>query len=103
MTILISGGSKSGKSMLAQELTLRLAGGGKHYYVATMIPASFPTASSPKIIGAGKSKISTYKGIPTVRIFQRKEDILAFLCCLFSFNVIVFSPFLRRCLLPANT
>lgn len=39
MTILISGGSKSGKSMLAQELTLRLAGGGKHYYVATMIPA----------------------------------------------------------------
>lgn len=39
MTILISGGSKSGKSMLAQELTLRLANGGKHYYVATMIPA----------------------------------------------------------------
>lgn len=39
MTVLISGGSKSGKSMLAQELTLRLAGGGKHYYVATMIPA----------------------------------------------------------------
>ena len=39
MTVLISGGSKSGKSMLAQELTLRLANGCKHYYVATMIPA----------------------------------------------------------------
>ena len=39
MTILISGGSKSGKSLFAQELTLRLAKGGKRYYVATMIPA----------------------------------------------------------------
>lgn len=39
MTILISGGSKSGKSLFAQELTLRLANGGKRYYVATMIPA----------------------------------------------------------------
>lgn len=39
MTILLSGGSKSGKSLFAQELTLRLANGGKRYYVATMIPA----------------------------------------------------------------
>lgn len=39
MTILLSGGSKSGKSLFAQELTLRLADGGKRYYVATMIPA----------------------------------------------------------------
>ena len=39
MTVLISGGSKSGKSLFAQELTLRLADGGKRYYVATMIPA----------------------------------------------------------------
>ena len=39
MRVLISGGSKSGKSLLAQELTLRLANGGKRYYVATMIPA----------------------------------------------------------------
>ncbi|MGM9523491.1 MAG: bifunctional adenosylcobinamide kinase/adenosylcobinamide-phosphate guanylyltransferase [Faecousia sp.] len=39
MTILLSGGSKSGKSLFAQELTLRLANGSRRYYVATMIPA----------------------------------------------------------------
>ena len=33
MTILLSGGSKSGKSLFAQELTLRLANGGRRYYV----------------------------------------------------------------------
>lgn len=39
MTILLSGGSKSGKSLFAQELALRLANGSRRYYVATMIPA----------------------------------------------------------------
>ncbi len=39
MTVFISGGAKCGKSGLAQELTLALSGGGKHYYVATMIPS----------------------------------------------------------------
>lgn len=38
MIVLISGGAKNGKSDYAQELTLRLAGGGKHYYIATMLP-----------------------------------------------------------------
>jgi len=38
MTILVSGGSKSGKSGYAQDLAVKLAGGGKLYYVATMIP-----------------------------------------------------------------
>jgi len=33
----ISGGAKNGKSTLAQDLAVALAGGGKHYYVATMI------------------------------------------------------------------
>ena len=37
MTFFISGGAKNGKSTLAQDLTVFLAGGGKHYYVATMI------------------------------------------------------------------
>lgn len=37
MTFFISGGAKNGKSTLAQDLTLALAGGGKRYYVATMI------------------------------------------------------------------
>ena len=38
MTVFISGGAKNGKSDFAQELAVRLADGGKHYYVATMIP-----------------------------------------------------------------
>ena len=37
MTVFISGGAKNGKSTLAQDVTLALAAGGKHYYVATMI------------------------------------------------------------------
>jgi len=37
MTVFISGGAKNGKSTLAQNLTVSLAKGGKHYYVATMI------------------------------------------------------------------
>lgn len=36
MNILILGGSKSGKSDYAQEIALKLADGGVHYYVATM-------------------------------------------------------------------
>lgn len=39
MTVFISGGAKNGKSALAQDLALALSKGGKHYYVATMIPA----------------------------------------------------------------
>ena len=38
MTCFISGGAKCGKSSLAQDLAVALARGGKHYYVATMIP-----------------------------------------------------------------
>ena len=38
MTIFLSGGAKNGKSMLAQRLSKALAGGGRLYYAATMIP-----------------------------------------------------------------
>lgn len=38
MTYFISGGAKCGKSILAQDLSVALAKGGKHYYVATLIP-----------------------------------------------------------------
>ena len=38
MTVFISGGAKCGKSSFAQDLTVALAGNGKRYYVATMIP-----------------------------------------------------------------
>ena len=39
MTYFISGGAKCGKSAMAQDLTVALARGSKHYYVATMIPS----------------------------------------------------------------
>lgn len=39
MIIFITGGAKNGKSSLAQDLTVQLAGSGKRYYIATMIPA----------------------------------------------------------------
>ena len=38
MTILLSGGNKNGKSGYAQDIAVKLADGGKLYYVATMIP-----------------------------------------------------------------
>lgn len=38
MTVFISGGAKNGKSDFAQNLAVKLANGGTHYYVATMIP-----------------------------------------------------------------
>ena len=39
MKVLVSGGAKNGKSSYAQDLAVALSQGGKHYYVATMIPA----------------------------------------------------------------
>ena len=39
MKILLTGGSKSGKSDLAQDLAIYLSPEGRRYYVATMIPA----------------------------------------------------------------
>ena len=38
MIVLITGGAKNGKSSYAQELAVKLAHGGIHYYIATMIP-----------------------------------------------------------------
>lgn len=39
MIVFITGGAKNGKSSLAQDLAVKLAGGNKHYYIATMIPS----------------------------------------------------------------
>ena len=38
MNVLLSGGCKNGKTSFAQDIAVKLSGGGKHYYVATMIP-----------------------------------------------------------------
>ena len=39
MTLFLSGGAKSGKSSLAQDLAVKLSGDAKRYYVATLIPS----------------------------------------------------------------
>ena len=39
MTVFVSGGAKNGKSSFAQNLAVKLAKDGRHYYVATMIPS----------------------------------------------------------------
>ncbi|MBQ6012628.1 MAG: bifunctional adenosylcobinamide kinase/adenosylcobinamide-phosphate guanylyltransferase [Firmicutes bacterium] len=38
MIVFISGGCKNGKSTLAEDLAVKLAGDGPRYYVATMVP-----------------------------------------------------------------
>ncbi len=38
MTVLISGGSKNGKTAFSESVAMRLSGNGRRYYVATMIP-----------------------------------------------------------------
>ena len=38
MNILISGGSKNGKTSFAEDVSVKISGGGARYYVATMIP-----------------------------------------------------------------
>lgn len=39
MNVFLSGGAKCGKSSIAQEIAVKLAEGGRLYYVATMIPS----------------------------------------------------------------
>lgn len=39
MIVFITGGAKNGKSSYAQDLAVKLARGGKRYYIATMIPS----------------------------------------------------------------
>ncbi len=38
MTVFLSGGAKNGKTALAEDIAVKLSGGGRRYYVATMIP-----------------------------------------------------------------
>ena len=39
MTVFLSGGAKNGKTALAEDIAVKLAGEGKRFYVATMIPS----------------------------------------------------------------
>lgn len=55
MRYFLSGGSKSGKSMLGQRLARDMAAGGPLYYIATMIPRDEedPGPHPPPSAGAG--------------------------------------------------
>ena len=38
MIVLLSGGAKNGKTAFAEDIAVKLSGGGRRFYVATMIP-----------------------------------------------------------------
>lgn len=63
MTVFLIGGSKSGKSDYAQEIALKLASGGNHYYVATMQPTG---SESDKAIIASHLRRRAGMGFETV-------------------------------------
>lgn len=72
MTVFISGGAKCGKSTLAQNLTLVLAEGGKHYYVATMISTGEEDDDRIRRHVADRAGM----GFETVECFQNILDCL---------------------------
>lgn len=72
MTVFISGGAKCGKSTLAQNLTLTLAEGGRHYYVATMISTGAEDDDRIRRHIADRAGM----GFETVECFQNILDCL---------------------------
>ncbi len=72
MTYFISGGAKSGKSTLAQDLAVALSGGGKHYYVATMISSGAEDDDRIRRHIADREGM----GFETVECFQNIMDCL---------------------------
>ena len=72
MTYFISGGAKCGKSALAQDLSVALAKGGKHYYVATLIPSGAEDDDRIKKHLADRDGM----GFETVECFRNIMDCL---------------------------
>ena len=72
MTYFISGGAKCGKSSLAQDLTVALAKGEKHYYVATLIPSGSEDDDRIKKHLADREGM----GFETVECFRNIMDCL---------------------------
>ena len=72
MTYFISGGAKCGKSRLAQDLTVALSKGGKHYYVATLIPSGSEDDDRIKKHLADREGM----GFETVECFRNIMDCL---------------------------
>ena len=72
MTYFISGGAKCGKSSLAQDLSVALSKGGKHYYVATLIPSGSEDDERIKKHLADRNGM----GFETVECFRNILDCL---------------------------
>ena len=72
MTYFISGGAKTGKSSLAQDLAVSLAKGGKRYYVATMISSGSEDDERIRRHIAQRSGM----GFETVECFRNIMDCL---------------------------
>lgn len=72
MTYFLSGGAKCGKSSLAQDLTVALSEGGKHYYVATLIPSGSEDDDRIKRHLADRAGL----GFETVECFRNILDCL---------------------------
>ena len=72
MTYFISGGAKCGKSSLAQDLTVALSKGDKHYYIATMISSG--TEDDDRITRHLANRAGM--GFETVECFKNIMDCL---------------------------
>ena len=72
MTYFLSGGAKCGKSSLAQDLAVALSKGGKHYYVATLIPSGSEDDDRIKKHLADRDGM----GFETVECFRNIMDCL---------------------------
>lgn len=98
MTVFISGGAKCGKSTLAQNLTVALANGGKHYYVATMISSGKEDDERIRRHIADRDGM----GFETVECFQNILDCLEIADANGAFLVDSVTALLQNSLFPAE-
>ena len=98
MTYFISGGAKCGKSTLAQNLTVALADGGKHYYVATMISSGKEDDDRIRRHIADRDGM----GFETVECFQNILDCLKKADSEGTFLVDSVTALLQNALFPAE-
>lgn len=98
MTVFISGGAKCGKSTLAQNLSVALADGGKHYYVATMISSGKEDDDRIRRHIADRDGM----GFETVECFQNILDCLKKADSEGAFLVDSVTALLQNALFPAE-
>ena len=98
MTCFISGGAKCGKSTLAQNLTVALANGGKHYYIATMISSGKEDDERIRRHIADRDGM----GFETVECFQNILDCLEIADANGAFLVDSVTALLQNSLFPAE-